>query len=60
MKSIYDWLHAQIDIVKDCVGILDKKRGNVDLAIIQLWALKKHVDAMIDYLERNRKYEPRT
>jgi hypothetical protein len=57
--NIYDWLHAQIDIVRECVRILHEKRGNVDLAIIQLWALKKHVDAMIDYLERHRKYEPR-
>jgi hypothetical protein len=58
--NIYDWLHAQIDIVRECARILHEKRENVDLAIIQLWALKKHVDAMIDYLERNRKYEPRT
>lgn len=57
--NIYDWLHAQIDIIQDCVGILDEKRENPDGVIIQLWALKKHVDAMIDFLERYKKYEPR-
>ena len=53
--NIYDWLKAQVDIVKNCVSCLDEKKENVDLTIIQLWALKKHVDAMIDYLERNRR-----
>ena len=55
--NIYDWLNAQIDIVKNCVGILDEIKEKPDLVVIQLWALKKHVDAMIDYMERNKKYE---
>jgi len=55
--NIYDWLNAQIDIIKNCVGILDEKRENPDGVVIQLWALKKHVDAMIDYMEKNKKYK---
>jgi hypothetical protein len=55
--NIYDWLNAQIDIVKECVSILDEKRETPDGVTIQLWALKKHVDAMIDYLEKNKKYD---
>ncbi len=57
--NIYDWLNTQIDIIINCVEILDEKRKNLDHIIIQLWALKKHVDAMIDYMERNKKYESR-
>ena len=54
--NIYDWLNAQIDIIKNCVGILDEIREKPDLVIIQLWGLKKHVDAMIDHMERHKKY----
>jgi hypothetical protein len=54
--NIYDWINAQVDIVQDNVSILDTKRENPDSLIVQLWALKKHVDAMIDFLERHRKY----
>jgi hypothetical protein len=54
--NLLDWLNAQIDTCKNCVDILDKKREHPDHVIIQLWALKKHIDGMIDYLERNKKY----
>ena len=56
--NIYDWLKAQIDIIKNCAGNLDEARDKPDIAIIQLWALKRHIDAMIDYMERHKKYEP--
>lgn len=55
--NIYDWLNAQIDILKNCIEILDEIKEKPNLAIIQLWALKKHVDAMIDYMEKNKKYK---
>jgi len=54
--NIYDWLKAQIDIIKNCAGNLDEARDKPDIAIIQLWALKRHIDAMIDYMERHKKY----
>jgi hypothetical protein len=56
MKDLYLWINAQIDTIKNCVSVLDEKRENVNGLIVQLWALKKHIDAMIDFLERNRKY----
>jgi len=48
------WIDAQIDIIKNCVSILDEKRENPDYVIIQLWALKKHIDAMVDFLEMHK------
>ena len=54
--DIQTWINAQLDTIKNCVGCLEEKRDNPDAVIIQLWAMKKHVDATIDFLERNRRF----
>ena len=54
--NIYDWINAQVDIIKNSVGLLDEKRENPSGLIVQLWALKKHVDCTIDFLERHKRY----
>ena len=54
--DIYDWINAQVDIIKNCVDILNEKRDHIDGLIIQLWALKKHVDATIGFLEKHKRH----
>jgi len=54
--TIYDWINAQVDTIKNCVDCLDERKNSIDRTIIQLWALKKHVDATIDFLERKKEY----
>jgi hypothetical protein len=55
--DIYHWINAQIDTIKNCVSVLEENRENIDKTIIQTWALKRHVDAMVDFLERSKKHE---
>lgn len=54
--NIETFINAQLDTIKNCVGCLEEKRESPDAVIIQLWALKKHIDATIDFLERSRRY----
>lgn len=54
--DIYTWINANIDTVKNCVDCLEENKGNVDKVIIQMWRLKKHVDAMVDFLERKKRF----
>lgn len=53
---IYDWLDAQLSTIKNCVECLEEQRDNIDKTIIQLWALKKHIDATLDFLERKKRF----
>jgi hypothetical protein len=55
--NLYLWINAQVDTIKNCVSCLDENKGSIDKTIIQSWALKRHIDAMLDFLERYKKYE---
>jgi len=55
MTTLCAWIEANTDIMKDCIDLIIEKRDNIDILIIQLWALKKHTDSMIDFLERQRR-----
>ena len=56
MMDIYLWIKANVDTIKNCVAVLDENKGNIDKTIVQMWALKRHVDAMVDFLERKKKF----
>ncbi len=56
MKNLYEWIDANITILEESVRILREQRDNIDKVIIQSWATKKHVDAMVDFLERKKKF----
>lgn len=51
------WINAQISTLQECTGILSEVKTDVDKLIVQLWAIKKHVDSTIDFLERKRKFQ---
>ncbi len=57
MMNIYDWIDTQIDTIVNCVGCLKEHKENIDRVIVQLWALKKHIDATIDFLERKKRFQ---
>lgn len=56
MTTIEIWINAQISTLEENVKILREwqDKNSMDKLIIQLWAMKKHVDSTIDFLERKR------
>jgi hypothetical protein len=58
MITIELWIDAQICTIENCVGILREceKEKSIDKIIIQLWAMKKHIDSTLEFLERKRKF----
>lgn len=53
--NLQDWINTQIDVIKNCVDCLTERKDNMDALIIQLWALKKHVDSILTFLEKERR-----
>jgi hypothetical protein len=51
------WIDAQVVTLQECTGILSEVKNDVDKLIVQLRAIKKHVDSTIDFLERKRKFQ---
>ncbi|MDD1778543.1 MAG: hypothetical protein LUQ65_10280 [Candidatus Helarchaeota archaeon] len=58
MTTIEMWLDAQISTLDENVKILREcqDRNSMDRLIIQLWAMKKHVDSTLDFLERKKRF----
>jgi hypothetical protein len=56
MTTFEIWIDAQIQTLKENTRIIDEYRDNMDKLIIQLWAMKKHIDSTIDFLERRKRF----
>jgi hypothetical protein len=58
MTTIEMWIDAQLSTLEENVKILREwqEKNSVDKFIIQLWAMKKHVDSTIDFLERKKRF----
>lgn len=58
MTTIEIWINAQISTLEENVKILREwqDKNSMDKLIIQLWAMKKHVDSTIDFLERKKRF----
>jgi hypothetical protein len=49
------WINASLDTVRNCVVCLEEEKKDMGHLMIQLYCLKRHVDAMIGFLERQTK-----
>jgi hypothetical protein len=58
MTTFEIWIDAQLSTLEENVKILRECQGknSNDKLIIQLWAMKKHIDSTIDFLERGRRF----
>jgi hypothetical protein len=58
MSTIEKWIDAQISTVEENARILREyeAKNSIDKLIIQFWALKKHIDFTLDFLERTRRF----
>lgn len=58
MKTFEMWIDAQICTLEENVKILREwqEKNSNDKLIIQLWAMKKHIDSTIDFLERKKRF----
>jgi hypothetical protein len=58
MITIETWIDAQISTLDENVKLLREfqEKNSIDRLIIQLWAMKKHVDSTLDFLERKKRF----
>ena len=58
MTTIETWIDAQISTLEENVKILREwqAESSIDKLIIQLWAMKKHVDSTLGFLERKKRF----
>lgn len=55
MTTLSLWIDASVDTLKNCVGCLEEVRDRPGYLLVQLHLMKRHLDMMIVYLERQGK-----
>lgn len=55
MTTLSTWIDASVDTITNCAGCLAEVKANPAHVLIQLYAMKRHIDSMILYLERQGK-----
>jgi hypothetical protein len=53
MTSLQVWIDAGVDTIKNSVECLEEIKADPRKVILQLRALKRHVDSTLDFLERD-------